>query len=218
MRLHPTRVSVLVVVWLWLRMAGSLLAQQLPDELSCASFPASLSEADLSRRFGEANVARAPVIGADDGPQDGTGVFGGTPRQLDIAWWDPVGRSRIAWVRSRGPDSRWRTPSGIAIGMVLRAIERLNGWPFRLGGLAGPEGLGRVRSWGRGRLPEGGDTGCSLRISLLPPDDRPIDPAMYRQVWRGSDFSSGHPAMQAINPRVSSLWVVHDPIRQQAIE
>jgi hypothetical protein len=203
-----------LAVWLVLPTAGAVVALQAPGELSCASFPVNLSEADLSRRFGDASVRRAPVIGADDGPQDGTVLFDGTPRQIDIAWWDPAARSRVAWVRSREPDSPWHAPGGISIGMDLREIERLNGWPFRLRGLAGPEGLGRIRSWGRGRLREGADNGCRLQISLQPPDDRPIDPAMYRQVWRGSDFSSGHPAMQAINPRVSSLWVVHDPMRE----
>jgi hypothetical protein len=102
--------------------------------------------------------------------------------------------------------------------MDLQDIERRNGWPFRLRGLTGPEGLGVIRSWGQGRLRDAGDDGCRLRISLQSSGDRPIDPALYRQVSRGSDFSSGHPAMQAINPRVASLWVAHDPIRNRAIQ
>lgn len=99
---------------------------------------------------------------------------------------------------------------GICLGMRLREIEQLNGWPFRLRGLEGPEGLGVIRSWGQGRLRDVREDGCMVWISLQPSGDRPVDPAMYRQVGR-ADFFSGHPAMQAINPRVASLTLAYDP-------
>lgn len=162
-------------------------------------------------------MKRAPVTGSDDGPQNDTVIFDDTPRRLDIVWWNPEVRSRPAWVRAREPMGRWRTVTGISVGMDLRSIERLNGWPFRLRRLAGPEGLGVIQSWDRGLLRNADDDGCATRISLQPTDNQPIDPAPYRQVSRGSDFSSGHPAMQAINPRVASLWVAHDPVRRRAI-
>ena len=204
----------MLVAWLGLRAAGSLSAQQPFEEFSCTSFPADLAEVDLIEQYGNANVKRAPVTGSDDGPEDGTVVFDDTPRKLEIVWWDPQTRSRLAWVRAREPNSPWQTPNGISIGMDLMGIERRNGSPFRLRGLRGPEGLGVIRSWGQGRLRDAGDDGCRLRISLQPSADRPVDPALYRQVSRGSDFSSGHPAMQTINPRVASLWVTHDPVRK----
>jgi hypothetical protein len=149
-----THKALFLVTWLGIGWAGSLLAQEPFEEFSCASFPADLSETELAKRYGNANVKRAQVTGSDDGPQDGTVVFGDTARRLEVVWWDPQTRSKLAWVRSRELSSPWQTPNGISIGMDLLDIERRNGHPFR---------------------------------------------------------SSGHPAMQAINPRVASLWVFHDP-------
>jgi hypothetical protein len=190
----------------WLGSGATISLQAQPVEVfSCTAFPRNLSEVDLVTRYGEANVKRAPVTGSDDGPQEGVVVFDHTPRKLEIVWQG----SNVAWVRSREPDSPWHTPDGISIGMDLRDLERRNGWPFRLRGLTGPEGLGRIRSWGRGRLRAISVDGCTLSISLQPSGELRIDPALYSQVSRGRDFSSGHPAMQAINPRVTSLIVAH---------
>ena len=201
-----------LVVWLGLAIAGPLRAQQPHfEEFSCALFPADLSEADLIRRYGQENVTRARVSGADDS-EDGAVVFDGSPKQLEIVWWDPEVRSQLSWVGSHAGNSPWRTPNGISIGMDLLDLERRNGWPFRLRGLVGPEGLGVIESWGQGRLRAAGDDGCTVRVNLQPANDRRIDSALYRQVSRGN-FSSGHPAMQAINPRVAWLVVAHDPTK-----
>ena len=127
------------------------------------------------------------------------------------------GFSRTAWVRTREPDSTWRTPNGIAVGMDLATLERRNGWPFRLRGLAGPEGRGIVRSWGRGRLESSDSEDCRLSISLQPTGERHVDRAMYWQVAQGREFSSGHPAMQAINPQVVELIVSHDAVPRRVV-
>jgi hypothetical protein len=190
---------------------------QAAREFSCAAFPADFSEAALVARFGQANVSRAPVQGADNGPQPGAVALDGTPMKLEAVWWDPETRTRLAWIRTREPDSPWRTPGGIAIGMDLAGVERRNGWPFRLAGLLGPEGLGRVRSWGRGRLDALESDGCHLTISFQPTAGERVDPALFRQVALGREFSSGHPAMQAINPQVAALIVRHDSVRRQSV-
>jgi hypothetical protein len=163
----------MLVSWLGLQVeARTLLPQPALEEFSCASFPADLSETNLINRYGTGNVKRAPVVGSDDGPQAGTVVFDDSPRKLEMVWWDPEVRTRLAWVKSREANSPWKTPNGIFPGMDLLAIKRLNGWPFRLRGLTGPEGLGVIRSWGQGRLRDAGTDGCRLLISLQP---RPLD-------------------------------------------
>jgi hypothetical protein len=193
-------------------VSGSQFTERNGREFSCSAFPADLSEAALVERFGATNVNRAPVIGADDGPQHGAVVHGGSAIKIEMAWWDADTRTRLAWVRTREPGSPWRTPNGIAIGMDLVAIERRNGGPFRLRGLAGPEGRGIVRSWDRGHLESSDSERCRLSISLQPLGERRVDPALYRQVASGREFSSGHRAMQAINPQVVELMVSHDPV------
>lgn len=197
-------------------ISGSQFPERNGREFSCASFPADLSEAALVERFGAANVRRARVVGADDGPQGGAVVHEGSPMKIEMVWWDADTRTQLAWVRTREPNSPWQTPNGIAIGMDLAMIERRNGWPFRIRGLAGPEGRGIVSSWGRGRLESVDAEGCRLGISLQPTGER-VDPASYAQVAFGRDFSSGHPAMQAINPQVVELIVSYDPVPRQVV-
>ncbi len=160
-------------------------------------------------RYGPENVVGGQIIGADDAPFEGTVLF---PNQedarVDIAWQDPQQKRVVAWIRIQGQRSRWRLPNGIALGDDLQGVERRNGGPFRLAGFS-VEGQGAVRSWGRGRIRSVDAGPCSVKISFQPLRDGTEDPSMMRQVVRGREFSSGHPAMQSINPRVRAIWILH---------
>jgi hypothetical protein len=189
-------------------VANAVEAQDGPLEFSCVAFPKELRQADLIARYGAENVRTAAVFGSDDGPQDGTVVFpGADDRKLEIVWWDPTTKAKPHWIRVQGAGSRWSTPNGIAVGMDLRTIERANGRPFRLAGFS-TEGQGIVRSWENGRLKSADMGDCSVRISLQPDAAQNIDPWLTRQVLSG-EFSSGHLAMQALNPRVVSMSVMY---------
>ncbi len=210
-------VACAVVAWIGVQAVTAVQARQAPErDFSCTSFPADLSEAELVERYSRSKVRRAEVFGTDDGPQDGTVVFDDSPLKLEAAWLDPKSRLRLAWIRTREIESPWLAPNGVAIGIDLRSLEERNGWPFRLAALGGPEGRGVIRSWGGGRLQSATADDCVVSISLQPTGDRRIDPALSKQVFRGSGFSSGHPAMQAINPRVAALMVAHRPKRPRA--
>ena len=143
-------VACAVVAWIGVQTVTAVQARQAPErELSCTSFPADLSEAELVERYSRSKVRRAEVFGTDDGPQDGTVVFDDSPLKLEAAWLDPESRLRIAWIRTREIGSPWLAPNGVAIGIDLRSLEERNGRPFRLAALGSPEGRGVIRSWGR---------------------------------------------------------------------
>lgn len=183
---------------------------RVPWEFSCAAFPGDLSEAGLMAKYGREQVIAAPVIGADDGPSDGTVVF---PDQedlkLEIVWWDPEFKTKMAWVRTRGRGGRWEAPNGIVVGMGLKAIERANGWPFRLRGFTGEGDPGRIVSWGSGRLMRLEPGNCMVNVFLLPSDATAVDPLLGRQLGP-REFSSGDQAMQALNPKVYQMLVRRD--------
>jgi hypothetical protein len=174
--------------------------------LSCAAFPANLAEADLVARYGQDNVIRSPVFGADDGPQDGAVVFPGAPdARLEVAWRSQGTRSGPMWLKAVG--SRWTTSSGIKVGADLLGIERGNGRPFRLAGFQ-TEGQGVVRSWSGGRLDEPQRAeNCVVNIHFQPPYDGFADDGLSRQVRSGLEYSSGHPALQKLNPNVAVIWL-----------
>ncbi len=191
---------------------GAWQTQNEPLDFSCAVFPEDLSEAGLISRYGAENVIRAPVVGADDGPIDGTVLFPDSDDRVEITWRDTENRRVPAWVRVREEGSRWSTPHGITVGDDLLGVERRNGWPFRLRGFEGEGWLwGALRSWGRGRLQNVDLGDCAIRINFLPNENGNADPMLFGQVTCG-EFSSGHPAMQGLNPSVVAIWITY-PLR-----
>lgn len=176
-------------------------------ELSCTIFTPEMTEADLVERFGAENISTASVFGFDDGPQQGTVLFAQRPdARAEIIWWDPETKRRPALLMVRGPFSRWRTPNGIVLGANLRALERANGRPFRLAGLQiDGGGGGAVLSWARGLLEMPLSNQCRHGVHLQPAYDGTEAPKLMQQVASGLEYSSGHPAFQALNPRVVLL-------------
>ena len=206
---------VLVVLLLVSSAIGSSAFQSEAGSfvLTCAAFPTDLAEVDLVARYGQENVVRAPVVGSDDGPQDGTVVFPGTKdAHLEVVWRSQEARTSPMWLKAVG--SRWTTGNGVKVGADLLTVERANGRPFRLAGFQS-EDEGAVRSWNSGRLDESPQAdNCLVRIQFQPRYDGTDDFGLVRQVRSGREFSSGHPALQKLNPTVAVIWLTY-PLRSR---
>ena len=182
-------------------------AQRTVRELSCTGFSAATSEASLVERFGKANVIRDSVVGFDDGPQPGTVLFpNDSAFRAEVFWYDPGARTRPRAVLVKGKATGWTTRNGIAVNSSLRDLERLNGRAFSMSGFWREGGIGgMVLSWRGGALELPQPGGCRLHIQLQPPYDGSTPQEVFRQVASGPSYSSDHPALQRINPRVVSL-------------
>lgn len=210
--IRGTRVLALLC---WAMSYGSAQAetsQASSLEFSCDAFPAPLGEADLIERFGPENVVTDTLHGSEDGPILGTVVNPDDPTtRIEIAWLDPARRRDASWARVRTVGSRWVTSHGLRVGQDLRSVERANGRPFRLSGFVQEGGNGgAVLSWGRGRL--GGrpaDRSCSELIVFQHPYDGTAPVDALRQVDRLQEVSSGHPAMQEVNPVIVVISLVY---------
>jgi hypothetical protein len=187
---------------------------QLPDTalpFSCATFPPDLSAADLRARFGEQNVRRAPVPwgGAEGDYNEGTVLFPDNAiARLEIFWRDAATQRHPEWISVRGERSRWRTSSGASLGTRLQELESLNGRPFSLLG-SGNDVSGTVMSWSGGKLEAQDTERCRVRLRLAVPwprTDHGRSP-LYRQLLGEREFSSGHPAMQGLDPAVYELFL-----------
>jgi hypothetical protein len=178
---------------------------------SCTTFSASTTAADLGAKFGSANVktAQVPWGGAEGDYSEGTVLFGSDPSaKLEIYWRDRTNKRNPDWVSVRGKQSRWRSPAGISLGTSLREIEQLNGRPFRLVGF-GSDVQGTVMSWSGGRLEAQNVNGCRVRMRLSPDWDNADTnvQALMKQLQGESEYSSGHPAMQSLNPTVNEVFL-----------
>ncbi len=179
-------------------------------EFSCAAFPAPIQESDLVERFGEDQVIADSVTGSDDGPFIGTVVHPETPAaRIEVAWRG-VGAGRTAsWLRVQYHGSGWASAEGVRIGDTLLDVEEANGWPFRMSGFVQAGWGGGVTSWGEGRFSSDTLESCRAVIIFQPPYDGSTPSWAMRQAAHLRDVSSGHPAMQAINPRVVAIWLLY---------
>jgi hypothetical protein len=182
--------------------------QRSPLVIGCDAFAPTASLASLQRRFGSAEVGADSVpLGETEGDLvPATVLFPNQPgRRIEIVWKDRTARQSPRYVLLAHGPTEWRTPQGMTIGTSLRGLERLNGRPFHLAGF-GFDGSGAVTSWDGGRLAALAGAACRLRVNV---DSlgaaRTAGSTWYRQVLGDRVFSSGHPAMQALNPRVSKL-------------
>ena len=177
---------------------------------SCSAFPPNTSEADLRAKFGPENVTTGSVPdpnGAEGDRTEGTILFAkDEDALLEISWKDPVGKRQPARISRLASHGRWKTSSGISLGTDLKTVEKLNGRPFNLAGMAFDQ-QGCATSWRGGRL-EAQDSGdCRVGMCLRNESSvRSVDPTLYRQIIGDRIFSSGHPAMQALNPTV--YWLI----------
>jgi hypothetical protein len=199
--------SLTAILFLTLSAGTVIALAQSQLEFSCSTFPKNADEASLVARFGSANVKSAPVFAFDDGPQDGTVLFADqADAKVEIIWNDPKSKSSPAWIRVQGERSRWRPPVGLTLGASLLAIEQANGKPFRLLGF-GTEGSGRVVSWSGGRLTMADGATCKINLYVQPRWDGTDDSGSMSQVGSAKEFSSGHPAMQKLNPKLSVITI-----------
>lgn len=178
---------------------------------SCATFSPDVSAADLRKLFGEEHVqtARVPWGGAEGEYNEGTVLFGDDPNaRLEIFWRDATGKRNPEWVSVRGDRSRWSTHAGVTLGTHLRMVETLNARPFRLLGF-GTDVSGTVMSWSNGRLAAQDSAECRVRVRLRVVWESAGDgrSPLFRQLIGEREFSSGHPAMQSLNPLVYELFL-----------
>lgn len=205
MRAHSMLTCIRVAT---MALATPAMAQHTPRSLSfdCDStFPLTLTAAQLQARYGAANVSRESIDLGEGQSQTATILFGrDSARRVQILWRDTVKLRSPASVEIHSVNSLWRTPTGLASGMTLRAIEQLNGKPFRLFGF-GFDGSGVITSWERGKLATPESAACRVSGAM---EDRVQQAALrrwYKQVTGETQFSSANKAMQVLNPRLAQM-------------
>lgn len=186
--------------------SGAAQVDGLPSFDCERSFVADDNADTLARRFSAEAVTAAEIYLGEGFYETGTVMFGSTPaRRVEILWHDVTAKARPKVVRVQGERSEWRTPSGVTVGLGLRTLEQLNGRPFRMTGF-GTDYEGTQLSWSGGRLDRRPGSACAIRARLRP-DDSVNCGALYGQVIGAREFSSGHQAMQCLNPDVYEMWL-----------
>lgn len=171
---------------------------------------ATTTRAELDTLFGKENVRDGSYEGGE-APESATVVFGSdSTGALAVTWNNErVSYVYICFQTKTGP-CRWRTASGIRIGLPIRELERLNGKGFQMAGY-GFEGQGAVTSWRKGAL-EQDEAGCGHLVVRLTPLAEIEGRAMSKDesnnmklLQSDKKFSSGYVASLGLDPIVSGL-------------
>jgi len=198
---------------------------QIPDASSwtisadgnSGAITATTTEPDLKRMYGAENVKNGEIYLGEGEVESGTVVFPDDPmKRVEVLWSDAekrvpksvyVGGSRNAAYADK---SLWHTTYGITLGTTLLELERINRKPFRLAGFDW-DYSGTVLSWNSGALEGvfGSEGRKKVFLRLIYSDPAPAE---HRAVQGDRSFSSGHPAMQKINPHVyQMIFIFHSP-------
>jgi len=171
---------------------------------------AATTRADLDAMFGNENVQERN-LDIPEGPEAATVVFGNDPSAALAITWDKehVSTIHICFGTETGP-CRWRTASGIRIGLPMRELEKLNEKAFQVGGY-GSDAQGAVTNWRKGMLEED-PRACGYLVVRLSPAAEVEGRSMskqeqsdYKAVQGEKPYSSNYIPLLELNPVVSAL-------------
>jgi hypothetical protein len=168
---------------------------------------ASTTRSELTGLFGAEVVKDGEVNVGEGEMHPGTLVYPDDPSQRLAITWEKGQPKRIdVCYGLRDGMCRWKTPRGVSIGTTLKELEKLNGRPFKLAGFAW-DYEGTIVSWEDGKMNNGFGGGRTY-LRLHPARPGGNSPPEAAQVRGDRDFSSSHPAMQKLNPKVYQMIVL----------
>ena len=163
--------------------------------------------AQLKKYYGEANVRESRIHLGEGFYEMGTVLFPSDSKKKVLITWKNKERTRPARVYIRNDSTGWKTQIGlIGIGSTLSEIEALNGRPFVLAGHSW-DYAGTVLSWKDGTLAREFER-PGARILLRLGGDWSVDKNF--EVAGDGDYTSSHPIMKKVNPRVYEIVIGFD--------
>lgn len=164
---------------------------------------AATQRSDLDSLFGAENVKDATLPGPEGTEYKGTVIFPERPEdRIELIWSDEE-KPAIDFVRLAGTKSHWRSKEGLALGLRLKEVEKLNGKPFQVYGFEWDYG-GFIVGFDGGRLDSKSGNTFSVRFSTTEGDDT-------SRIAGDEIFSSSHEDFQKINPIISEITLRLSP-------
>lgn len=172
---------------------------------------AGTTRAGLDALFGKENV-QDRNLDINEGPEAATAVYpDDTSAALAVTWdREHVSAIHICYGTQTGP-CRWKTASGIRIGLPMRELQKLNEKAFQVEGFGSDTG-GGVTSWRNGALEEAPNACGHLAVRLSPAAElegrmfSKDEASLYKQVQSGrKPYMSSYLPLLELNPVVSAL-------------
>jgi hypothetical protein len=157
----------------------------------------------LATKYDSRNVVSGDVDGPDGTKIPASIIFpNDSRRRLEVLWKNDAARTDPSVISINGK-SQWTAPKGLKLGMPLATVEKLNGRPFKLSGIAA-DGTATVAGWEGGALgsiPGGCQIGMRLSPASKTPDDARAALAADKQ------FLSNDATIRAVKPSVMEILI-----------
>jgi hypothetical protein len=207
------------LTWRWIIVLGALLVAsafaQKNDWLivpgqRVGPITAATTHADLDALFGKDNVHDGSFAGGEI-PEAATVVLADDPSESLAVTWDRERPStiHICFGTQTGP-CKWRTASGIRIGLPMVELNKLNEKSFQVAGY-GAEREVVVTSWRHGQLEENPSACGHLMVRLTPAavlEGSPLskdEATVLKQLRSDKPYSSNFLPLLELDPIVSAL-------------
>ena len=157
------------------------------------------TEASLRKAFGTEHVKAEQLYVGDGQELPGLAIYPDDPERRIEVIWEEGSTSKIAFIQIQGDRSQWKTPEGVTLGTTLLELEKLNGRPFDLFGLAWDFG-GTVTDWKGGAL-----DGLMLRVADN--SEREYSEEQANAIFGDQQISSSLPFLREVNPKVFKISI-----------
>lgn len=128
------------------------------------------SESDIIRKYGATAVTYDTIWGAEGFFTMGTWIKTDDASHIEIMWTDSAKREGVIsaslvsdadYFAPQLPAGKWKSRTGVFIGMSIEELEKLNGRPFVFSGFGWDYGGGVIR-WENGTLQ---DKGIAIQLN-----------------------------------------------------
>lgn len=172
-----------------------------------SGFSADMGLAGLRTRFGAANVVEDQVPMGEGTSEAGAVIYRDDPtRRAYVYFVDGKPEGKLSAIYVRDPESRWRGPLDLRIGMSSVDLEQLNGRPFRFLGFDWDYG-GYVSNWSEGVLATALIAPGHLAVRLGPPPLAEGEERALDYPSGDGEFPSDLPSVRAQPPVVDEFGV-----------
>ena len=169
------------------------------------------SESDIIRKYGANAVTYDTIWGAEGFFTMGTWIKTDDASHIEIMWTDSAKREGVIsaslvsdadYFAPQLPSGKWKSRTGVFIGMSIEELEKLNGRPFVFSGFGWDYGGGIIR-WENGTLQ---DKGIAIQLnegvqsSALPEKE-------YLKCVGDVELMSSDTSARKMKPRVWSFSV-----------
>jgi hypothetical protein len=169
------------------------------------------SESDLIKKYGAAAVSYDTIWGAEGFFTMGTMLKTDDASHIEIMWTDSAKREGVIsaslvsdaeYFAPSLPAGKWKSRTGVHIGMTLDQLEKLNGRPFVFSGFGWDYGGGVIR-WENGTLQ---DKGIAIQLNEGVQSDA-VPEKEYLKCVGDIEVMSSDTSARKLKPRVWSFSV-----------